>query len=38
MKIINIINIPNYPNYSIHGKERGLLKVHVLEVYVNEFI
>lgn len=29
MKIINIINIPNYPNYSIHGKEWGLLKVHV---------
>lgn len=36
MKIINIINIPNYPNYSIHGKEWGLLKVHVSDSHGKE--
>lgn len=38
MKIINIINIPNYPNYSIHGKEWGLLKVHVSDLLQDDEI
>ena len=38
MKIINIINIPNYPNYSIHGKEWGLLKVHVSDLLPDDEI
>lgn len=38
MKIINIVNIPNYPNYSIHGKEWGLLKVHVSDLLPDDEI
>ena len=38
MKIINIVNIPNYPNYSIHGKELGLLKVHVSDLLPDDEI